>query len=57
MIAAMAVELFINLYAYAFMISAIIAIALLVSAARRLERKDKEQEQRLEKQEEANRLE
>ena len=45
------------MYAYFFMVSAIIAITLLISAARRLERKDKEQEQRLEKQEEANRLE
>lgn len=53
MIAAMAVELFINMYAYFFMVSAVIAIALLISAARRLERKDREEE----KQEQANRFE
>jgi len=48
MVAAMAVELFIYLYAFSFLLAAIIAIVLLVAAARRLAKLDKEKSSRLE---------
>lgn len=49
MVAAMAIELYLNMYAYGFALAAVIAIVLLVAAARRLAKLDRDQTNRFEK--------
>lgn len=47
MVAAMAVEIFVWVYIFAFLGSAVLAIALLVTAARRLAKSDRKNDDRM----------